>query len=180
MHRIFFCLLLFPQLAWSLSAHEHGHVSFEMAIDGMQAAVELRGPAESFVGFEHKPKTKKEKKLVKSLEKDLKQQALTLLGFDAALECKLSSYGFDMIHESNHKHDHDHDHDHGDKHKGEHSEIKISYKFDCKKMVQATKLELGLKKSFNNIKNISVAILPSNGNAFAVELKGDENTISIP
>ena len=176
MYRVFFCLLLFPQLAWSLGAHEHGHVSFEMAIDGMQAAVEIRGPAESFVGFEHKPKTKKEKQTVRDAQKVLKQDALTLLGINADLECKLSSYAFDMIHDGNHKHKHDH----GDKHKGEHSEIKASYKFDCKKMIQATKLELGLKKSFNNIKNISVAILPSSGNAFAVELKGDENTISIP
>lgn len=178
MCRVFFFLLFFPQLAWSLGAHEHGHVSFEMAIDGMQAAVELRGPAESFVGFEHKPKTKTEKKAVRDAQKVLKQQALPLLGFSADLECTLSDFVFDMIHESNHKHDHDHGH--GDKHKGEHSEIKVTYKFSCKKMVQATKLELGLTKSFSNIKNISVAILPSSGNAFAVELKSGENSISIP
>lgn len=176
-------LALLPSLTFALDAHQHGHVSFEMAIDGMKSAVEIKGPAESFVGFEHKAKTKKEKQAVKDVEKLFQDKALELVGFASDLECKVSkkavAWNFD-VHEG-HDHGHDHDNDkHDDKHKGEHAELKASYQFDCKKIIKGTTLNLGLKKNFSRIQEIEVAVLPSSGNAFALELSGDKSDVAIP
>lgn len=176
-----------PAVTFALGAHQHGHVSFEMAIDGMKSAVEIKGPAESFVGFEHKAKTKKEKQAVKDTEKLFKDKALELIGFASDLECKVSQQSVDWNFDVHEGHDHGHDHDHDkkehkdhDKHKGEHAELKASYQFTCKKMIKATTLTLGLKKNFPKIQEIEVAVLPTSGNAFALELEGEKSDVTIP
>ena len=57
-------LLLSAPLAYgkkALKSHVHGHVKLSVVVDNKQAFIELEGPAESFLGFEHRPKTAKEK-----------------------------------------------------------------------------------------------------------------------
>lgn len=174
-------LALLPSIGLTLDAHQHGHISFEMAVDGMVSAVEIKGPGESFVGFEHKAKTKKDKQAVKNVERLLKDKAIELVGFADELECKVSKHAIDWNFDVHDDHKHDHGHDkHDGKHKGEHSELKASYEFKCKKMIKSTTLSLGLKKSFPKIQEIEVAVLPSSGSAFALELKGDKSDVVIP
>ena len=179
MLRALAALAALPTLAFALDAHQHGHITFEMAIDGTKSAVEIKGPAESFVGFEHKAKSKKEKQAVKEVESLFKEKAIELVGLASELECKVSKQALDWQFDVHHDHDHGHDKD-DHKHKGEHAELKASYQFDCKNMIKATTLKLGLKKQFPKIQEIEVAVLPSSGNAFALELKGDQADVSIP
>lgn len=183
MLKLLVCILMFSSSAYAASAHQHGHVSFEMAIDGMKGAVEIKGPGESFVGFEHKAKTKEEKKAVKELEGNLIAKGISYIGLADELECKLSAHRIDWIYDVHDDHGHDHGHDKhkkDDKHKGEHGELKVSYQFECKKMIKSTTLNIGLFKAFSNIKELEVAILPSSGNAFALELKADKASVQIP
>ena len=49
----------------NLSAHVHGSVHLDIATDKNQLLVMLKSPSESFLGFEYKAKSKKEKALVK-------------------------------------------------------------------------------------------------------------------
>ena len=63
-HIIILGTLLLSPLSYakkSLKSHVNGHVKLSVAVDKKQVFVELEGPAESFLGFEHKPKTAKEK-----------------------------------------------------------------------------------------------------------------------
>ncbi len=147
----------------NLAAHQHGRVSLEMAIDGNRAVVEIRGPAESFLGFEHKPKTKAQKNQLAALEKKLRSEGLTYIGFAAQLNCKQS------------KHTVDWHFDHG-----EHADLKASYEFTCAEVIAKTSLTIALKKSFERIKTVDVAVLPSSGTAFAREVTKAHESIDIP
>ena len=44
-----------------LGSHEHGHGTFNVAIDGKTVAIELIAPGADIVGFEHTPKTDEQK-----------------------------------------------------------------------------------------------------------------------
>ena len=45
----------------SLSAHLHGHLELNVAADGKKLFVEVHSPTQSFLGFEHRPKTDQQK-----------------------------------------------------------------------------------------------------------------------
>ena len=51
-------------------AHEHGKINLDIAFEGKSGIVMLHGSAErAFLGFEHKAKTKKEKKSIKYIKR---------------------------------------------------------------------------------------------------------------
>lgn len=107
-----------------LSAHEHGVAKMNIAALGKEVQIQLESPAFNVVGFEHQPKTKKQKKLVKKVEKLLaKPNRLISIG---AASCTVEHVKVnspfakdDHLDHSGHKH---HD-DHKDEHK-EHKEHK--------------------------------------------------------
>ena len=46
-----------------MSAHEHGTLTLEVAVEGKKTDLEIEAPAENFLGFEYAPNQKKIKKL---------------------------------------------------------------------------------------------------------------------
>jgi Protein of unknown function (DUF2796) len=116
-------------------AHQHGHGSFEMAIEKTTVSITLRIPGDDIVGFEHPPGNDKEKAAIETAKKKL-ADALTLYGIPKDAACKVEdtnvhTHGYkpDDDH-AGHKHDdkpakageakegekHDHDHKHGSFH----------------------------------------------------------------
>ena len=69
--------------AKGLGAHVHGSVRLDIAVEKNQLLVLLNTPAESFLGFEYKAKTKKEKDLVKKVKNEWEKNLLSYLGFGA-------------------------------------------------------------------------------------------------
>ena len=53
-----------------LSAHVHGEVKLDISANKQDILIEMESPAESFLGFEHKPKTPKEKSMVAKVKED--------------------------------------------------------------------------------------------------------------
>lgn len=99
-----------------LDAHEHGHGSFNMAVEGKTVAVELRVPGADIVGFEYEAKSAKDKAALKTAKESL-SAPLALFKMPAAAGCKVSSAKAEFVL------DDDRD-DHGDhkehaEHKGE-------------------------------------------------------------
>ena len=108
-------------------AHEHGHGTLDIVVEGEELVMELRIPGVNVVGFEHAPRDDAEREAVR--------QALVPFGDAAALfvlpaeaECELEEARaeiLDMTHEEDHE-DHGHEGDeHGtDEHEehGEHEE----------------------------------------------------------
>lgn len=139
--------------AENFAAHEHGVANLMLSQEGNEVMMELDGASDSLLGFEHQPKTEAEEQAVIKLVKLLNTpDKLTSL----ARKCKLVDTDLEMPfavaehshagHDDDHKghdghdeHDHaKHDHEEHDEHNhaghksSTHSDIRVSYQFDCK------------------------------------------------
>ena len=84
-------ILSHPNLwAKSLGPHVHGSVHLDMATDKKQLLVMLKSPAESFLDFEYRPKTRKEKKLQEKVKSQWNQKLLNYLGPQTLKDCKIT------------------------------------------------------------------------------------------
>lgn len=73
--------------AHSHSAHVHGHAQLMVAVEEKQVQVSLESPLDNLLGFEHAPRTAKEKQAVEAMTTRLKAPE-TLLQFDPEAGCK--------------------------------------------------------------------------------------------
>ena len=71
----------------ALKSHVHGHVKLSVVVDKKQAFIELEGPAESFLGFEHRPKTAKEKASWKKLKSIWNNKTGDMFSIEKSLNC---------------------------------------------------------------------------------------------
>jgi hypothetical protein len=70
--------LLLALLAWIAPAagqgvHHHGTAQFEVVIEGNTVSATLRSPLESLVGFEHAPRTSRQKAALERMERVLRE-----------------------------------------------------------------------------------------------------------
>ena len=138
---VFFASPVFAES--SLSAHLHGHVELNVAVDGKTLFVEVHSPSQSFLGFEHRPHTDQQKALWFSVKSQWEKKTSELFQIDSSLECKVTQAHIDMHFDEEEEHHHhdeakknhveeSHDesehHSHGEHEplKGEHSEINNS------------------------------------------------------
>lgn len=71
-------------------AHVHGASKLNIAIDGQTVTMELSAPANDIVGFEHQPRTDKQKAVVEQATQTL-QDPLKLFTLPRAAGCTVSS-----------------------------------------------------------------------------------------
>jgi len=131
-HSIILPLTLCSALqAFSASAaekHVHGEAELFIAIEGNKVLIEMESPADNFLGFEHVPRTKQQKALVRSTQETLENYASLLIlskgnckQIDAFIESPFSD------HSKEDKEDH---HDHGHEKDGHHDHDKKAKKDD--------------------------------------------------
>lgn len=125
----------------SLSAHEHGSVKLAIAVENNVMEVDFDGPSESFIGFEHAPKTAKEKATYESAKTLWEKNLLTVLTPAAGLDCKISEASFAQEIE------------------GSHAEIEAKAKVTCAKNLAGTELKVGLLKAFPKVKKLNAEII---------------------
>ncbi len=158
------------------SAHEHGVGELNITfIDSMVINAEIRAPAESFVGFEHKAKSGEDKKTVREVYNLLKDPKNVFAYTDAA-DCKLNLFSVrgvvfegvkDVIvapPEPGHKHN---KHD-------KHSEVEIEYSLQCFKGDKLKDLTTSLFKNFKHLKSIKATTLVKEKPSTAVLTQGSE------
>lgn len=135
----------------ALHAHEHGSIDFEVAVEGKTAEFAMKGPAESFIGFEHAAKTAKEKKVLADTASMWNTKFFELISFDKNLNCTTSMAKFEHIMD-----------------KGNHSEIEAGIKVTCEKDLKATKISVNLRSYFKKIKNLKMEIVGSETRAIKI------------
>mgnify|MGYP001336650609 CR=1 FL=1 len=74
--------------------HEHGKVTFNVALEGQQLVVELDAPADNVIGFEHAPRTDAEKARIHDQGAWL-QAGNGLISFPAAAACRFQASRLD-------------------------------------------------------------------------------------
>lgn len=155
----------------TLSAHEHGSIELDLGVDGSVLEIELKGPAESFIGFEYAPKTDKEKKVFSIAETLWTKNLLSIFTFDKALVCSVSEASFKQEIED-HK-----DRKDNKKETGAHSEIHAKAKISCSADLKDQSVAISLKRAFPKIKNLKADLVGAETKT--IQIKKDSESVKL-
>ena len=171
-----------------LDAHAHGQGRVAIAIEGKRIEMELEAPASDIIGFEHAPRTAKQRQSIDAARKRLANLADVVALSDAA-GCKLTSATVELLgavaaKATAKENGHDHGHSHGHKNatskepdaaKGDghdhaaHSEFKVTYVLDCTAPEKLGTIAFGYFKTFRNAEKLTVTVIgPKGQSSFAV------------
>jgi hypothetical protein len=89
----------------ALGPHEHGHGTFNIAVEGNRILMELEAPGMDIVGFEHKARTEEQKTALEKASGEL-AKPLDLFRIPAAAGCSVEDV--DVAVEAEHGHGHGH------------------------------------------------------------------------
>ena len=186
-------------------AHEHGVAHLNIAIEGNNVYIEFTSPAANIVGFEHHPRTQKQKDAVEDAVKKLKAgDALIILSADSKSRLAESRVDTDIEgHESESEHAHEEEGHHGKedghhgeekghhgkeaKHDGEHSdaddhqrhsEFQAKYHFVCKEPKKLSQIDVQLFRVFPGIEHIEVQLINETRQT-GMELTAQKNKIAL-
>lgn len=170
--------------AWSETrqheAHEHGAASLNIAQEGAELMVMLESPAANIVGFEHAPKSHEEEAIILQSLNQLKQgEKLFVINKEA--KCELTEVAlespFDVDseeHEEHHEHEEhyeEHDDHHEDEHHHEsesgsvHSDIEVTYHFQCASVSALRQMDVAFFKHFPKTEELDVQMVTDNKQA---------------
>ena len=153
----FFLAFLFLKLlisvnlyAKNLSAHVHGDVHLDIATDKNQLLIMLKAPSESFLGFEYKAKTNKQKELVKQIKEEWDTNLFKNLGASSLKDCSVEKSAWKQ------------------QFSGEnHSSILAESYVRCSRPLKDRFLEITFKKNYNRIKSIKLQLLREDGSVLS-------------
>ena len=135
--------LTLPMFAHSAPAHVHGVAEMDLAADGNKLTLSMEMPLDNLVGFEHLPKTDKQKAALAEAIKSLKNAA-DLFVPTAAAGCKAEAVDVG-------------DPFPGGKAKADgHADVDADYVFRCAQPAALKGLETKLFKRFGRLHRINV------------------------
>lgn len=151
------------------SAHVHGLVKVDVAIDAKTLTVQLEAPLDSLLGFEHRPRTVAEKQAADALLKRMKAGGTGLVRPEPAALCKPSdttvesaalqpaasaagtAAGDDA-----------------------HADLDAGFEFVCDRPEKLTSIEFGLFDAFERLQKIEVRVAGSTGQSKRTLLRPDK------
>jgi Protein of unknown function (DUF2796) len=155
-----------------LGAHEHGRGTLNIAVEGKRLSMELEVPGADIVGFEHEPKTPRQKAAVAAAKKQLAAPQ-SLFQLPQSAGCVLDSVQVAVESE-----DHDHDAKQQEPKKAEgsgtkagdhddhgHSQFHVQYVHTCKEPTRITTIEFGYFKVFVGAQKLDINLIGAKGQA---------------
>ncbi len=139
----------------ALGAHVHGHMSFSVAVDGNTVGLELDGPSEGILGFEHAPKSAAERKIWEDFEKKWKEEVIALFALSKELGCVQEKDAQAKLEVE-----------------GKHADLEAQASLKCAQSPSGTKAQLLMLKSYKGLKELEVNVLTDKG-ATKTILKGN-------
>ncbi len=133
------------------TAHEHGVVRIDVAIEGGTLGIVAEVPLDNLLGFERAPRTDAERKAAADVLMRLRAPA-GLFVIDAAAQCALTRAEVKApVLEA------------GSKPRDGHADLDAEYRFECKQPAQLRTLELGWFEAFQRIQRIEVQVAGPQG-----------------
>ena len=155
-----------------LGAHEHGHGTLNVAIEGKTVSMELEVPGADIVGFEHLATTPEQKAAVEKASAVL-SKPLELFVVAAAAGCTVRDAKVEVRAEDHDKGKADagtaakadhHDHD-----EPAHSEYHATYVLECTTPASLTAIDFAYFKAFAGAQKLTVNLITAKAqSAFAV------------
>lgn len=136
------------------TAHVHGRVSLDVALDGALLTLHLDAPLDSLLGFEHRPRSAAQRQSADALLKRF-QEDTTLIRPAAAAQCTavmttvesaalLPAAGAGIK-------------------EHEHADLDARFEFNCQRPELLTVIDLGLFDAFKRIQQIEVQVARAKG-----------------
>lgn len=147
------------------SAHVHGAGTLAIAFDDTKGQVEFKGASEGILGFEHKPKNKKDEKIVADAVSRFENDIGKMIQMDASLGCQFTKEKIGQVSEA------------GEEGSGEHSDWAANFTVACAKSPMGTKIIIDFS-SFKLLKDIDITILAGSAQKSA-EFKKNPVTIEL-
>lgn len=136
-----FTLLLSAE-AGEQHRHVHGHGEASVAFDGTTGEFELRAPADSFYGFERKPRNKKEEAAVQAAHEKIESEIARMLVLDGTLACRFEKKSIEFVQQD-----------------GSHGEVKAVFKIDCAKSPAGTSVRAQFAAVFPRLRTVDLTVL---------------------
>jgi hypothetical protein len=134
------------------SAHEHGVVHLDVAVESRKITLQIETPLDNLIGFEHAPRNPAEQQRADAAVARLKA-ADKLVAIDPAAQCKLAAVELSSAAlklGTNSEPD-----------AGGHADLDGRIEFDCQNAERAAFIDIGLFEAFVRIQRIEVqAIVP--------------------
>jgi hypothetical protein len=145
-------------LAWSssadaqaerrqLGAHQHGHGSMNIAIDGQRVVIELDAPGADILGFEHAPKTAAEKAAADRALATLRDP-LALFVPPTAARCRVESANVEIEQDEEPGQD-----------KAQHNDFRAEYTLICAAPASLTSLTFAYFDKFRRADEVEVSLI---------------------
>ena len=151
-------------------AHVHGVVTLDVAVEGSSLSVHLEAPADSLLGFEHRPRTAAQKQAVAQMQQRLRDAAPWLRPSTEAAcqlrEATVESALFEPAAQGKAAED-------------GHADIDADYRFECRQPQALVALELGLFEAFPRMQRIEVQMAGPKAQAKAT-LRRPDKTLRLP
>ena len=173
---------ILAQAARQKDSHEHGAAKLMMVMEGKKLQVEFEVPSESLIGFEHFPKSQRNRKNFNEAIKILSDPS-KLFSKPIKAECLLVGMNVSQSQFSNEE-EHGHDesekedeHGHDESEKSEiHSEFKSNYYWNCQHLDEIDSIGTQLMSFFFGIEEIRVNWISNNGQG-SLELESKDDRI---
>ena len=151
----------------ALGSHVHGEVEISLVSSDKQLAIQLTGPAESFIGFEHEAKTDEEKQKIADLKERWNKNLFEMLSFKTGA-CKPigPSLKISSLQDKNGK-------------TIGHSTVNAEAVLECPFDLSGQQLTVKLRELFPRIEVLKIEALPENKSPIVQELKGETKTVGI-
>lgn len=147
-------------------AHVHGVATLQLALDDSLLHLNLSSPLDSLLGFEHQPRTEKQKAAVRYMVDQL-HQAERLFQPTVAAHCTLKTYSLEspVLETGKHK---EHDHE-GHDHEGhDHADLNAEFVFYCAKPNELRDLEVNLFTYFPGLLRLKTEAVTPRGQSVAI------------
>jgi len=143
--------------------HVHGVAQLNIAVDGNKLELELTSPAINMVGFEHFPRSEKQRRAIKRAILTL-QGASQLFVITPAARCKLTlaDVSTPLI---------------GKAHKLVHADFSARYTFQCQPATAISSINVNLFRKFPSIREIKMQLLTDKGQT-AAQLTAQQTKIN--
>ena len=143
-----------------LGAHQHGHGTLNMVLEGNTLSVELEAPGADIAGFEHEAKSAEDKAAVSKATATLKQPD-AVFRLPQAAQCTLKEVKAGLE---------DEDHDEpkeksGDSHEHEagHSAFHAEYVLDCKAPSELKSVTFSYFATFKMAQGLTIGVITPKG-----------------
>lgn len=144
-----------------LGAHQHGHGTLNVAIEGRTLQVELEVPGADIVGFEHPATSDADKAKVAAARKKL-ADASQVLAVPAQANCKLTAAKV-VLEGEEESATHQAGKNEGRAGEAIHSEFQVRFAFDCTSVAAITQITFSYFKAFPNAEELDVTLITHKG-----------------